>query len=399
MIQRQITSIIHPLRKQYPVITLTGARQTGKTTLLKSLYNDLPYVNLEDIDNRTLAKEDPRTFLNNYSDGAVLDEVQQAPQLFSYIQQIVDEKEVHFALSGSQNFQLLENITQSLAGRTAILTLMPFSYKELTDAGFAFENYESLVFKGGYPRLYDRDMDIVRYYQNYITTYVERDVRLIKNIENLTTFVRFIKLCAGRIGQLVNLQSLANDTGISTNTVKSWLSVLEASYIIYQHQPYYKNFNKRIIKSPKIYFYDTGLACSLLQIKSAEQLSSHYLIGGLFENFVLNEMHKFYANKGLKPSLSYWQSKEKKEIDVIIDEGTSLLTFEIKAARTKSSHFFDNLQYWQKLAGTDNNLLNVIYGGDENFKTSKGNYISWRGIDEVIGWWGGNRIDNISFHL
>lgn len=384
MIERKISDIILKLRDQFPVITLTGARQTGKTTLLKHIYTGLPYVNLEDIDNRNLAKEDPRTFLNNFPHGAVIDEVQQVPELLSYIQQIVDNKEVHFALSSSQNFQLIENITQSLAGRTAILNLLPLSYTELNEADFHFQDYEALIFKGGYPRLYDKTIDTYLFYQNYVTTYVERDVRQIKNIENLSLFTRFLGLCAGRIGQVVNLQSLANDTGVAVNTIKSWISVLEASYIIYLHRPHHQNFNKRITKSPKIFFYDTGLACNLLQIQSPQQLRSHYLIGGLFENFVLNEMHKSFTNRGLKPNLYFWQSKEKKEIDILWDKGTDLLPFEVKAARTRNTHFFDNLRYWQKLSDISTEKLKVIYGGEEDFKTSKGTFVSWRNVGGLI---------------
>ncbi len=380
MIRRHITDSIIKQRDKFPVVTLTGARQTGKTTLLKSLYQDLPYVNLEDVDNRILATEDPRGFLSNYPEGAVIDEVQQVPQLFSYIQQVVDNKDVHFALSGSQNFQLLQNITQSLAGRTALFTLMPFSYAELSEADYFFNRAEDLVYNGGYPLIYKKNIEPDLFYQNYISTYVERDVRQIKNVGNLSDFIRFIQLCAGRIGQVVNFQSLANDAGISPNTIKSWLSVLEASYIVYFHKPYFKNFNKQLIKSPKLFFYDTGLACALLQITSKEQLYSHYLTGGLFENFVLNEMSKAFFNKGLKPSLYFWQSKDKKEIDIILERGIDLFPFEVKIAQTKQTHFFDNLKFWSKLNETPPELLNVIYGGNENFKTSNGNFISWREI-------------------
>ncbi len=380
MINRQIAPSIVALRDKFPVVTLTGPRQTGKTTLLKSLYTDLPYVNMEDVDNRMLATQDPRGFLNNYPDGAVIDEVQQVPQLFSYIQQIVDQKDIHFALSGSQNFQLLQSITQSLAGRTAIFTLLPLSYTELSEAGHTFKRAEDLIYRGGYPRIFAKSIRPSVFYQNYISTYVQRDVRQLKNIENLSDFIRFVQLCAGRTGQVINFQSLANDTGVSPNTVKAWLSVLEASYIIYLHRPHHKNFNKQLIKSPKLYFYDTGLACNLLQIHSEEQLYSHYLVGGLFENFVLNEMYKTYLNEGLTPSFYFWQNKEKKEIDIIIEKGLELLPFEVKAAQTKSMHFFDNLLYWQKLNNMSSEKLNVIYGGNENFKTSNGNFISWRDI-------------------
>jgi predicted AAA+ superfamily ATPase len=384
MIQREITSKILELREKYPVITLTGARQTGKTTLLKSLYTDIPYINLEDIDNRTLAENDPRGFLGNFPAGAVIDEAQQVPKLFSYIQQIVDSKDVRFVLSGSQNFQLLQNISQSLAGRTAILTLMPFSRNELSTGGFHFDTYEEIVFKGCYPRMYDKNIAPPDFYPYYINTYIERDVRQIKNIENLTAFTHFLQLCAGRIGQVVNLQSLANDSGISVNTVKAWLSLLEASYVTYLYKPHHKNFNKRLVKSPKLYFYDTGLACSLLQIQSAEQLQSHYLKGGLFENFVINEMTRYFLNKGIKPQLCFWQNKDKKEIDIILDKGTSLFPFEVKASKTRNHHLLENLSYWNKLNNTPPEHLNLIYGGEEDFKTSAGHFISWKNIRQTL---------------
>lgn len=384
MLQREISKKIKELGKKYPVVTLTGARQTGKTTLLKSLYPKLPYINLEDIDNRILAETDPRGFLSNFPKGAVIDEVQQVPSLFSYIQQIVDNNNIHFALSGSQNFQLMQSITQSLAGRTAIFNLMPFSYTELKKGGHEFDSFEDIVFKGCYPRLYDKNIKPPDFYPYYINSYIERDVRQIKNIENLSAFSMFLQLCAGRTGQILNIHSLATDAGISPNTAKSWLSVLEAGYIIYLLKPHYVNFNKRLIQSPKLYFYDTGVACSLLHIQSKEQLNTHFLKGGLFENFVVNEFIKNYTNKGQKSPLYFWQSKDKKEIDIIVDNGTELLPFEIKSAKTKGSHLFQNLKYWQKLNNSHTNSLNLIYGGDENFKTSEGNYISWRNISKII---------------
>lgn len=385
MIQRSLTQKISDLKEKFPILTLTGPRQTGKTTLLKSVYKDVPYISLEDIDNRNLASSDPRGFLENYPNGAVIDEVQNVPELFSYIQGIVDSKDIHFALSGSQNFQLIEKITQSLAGRTASLKLLPFSYTELTQNNdFSFANYDEIVFKGGYPRLYDKNIDPIDFYPNYISSYIERDVRQIKNIENLNAFTTFLKLCAGRTGQLLNIQSLANDASISPKTAKSWLSVLEASYIIYLFQPHYKNFNKRLVKAPKLYFYDTGLASSLLNIENVNQLSSHYLKGGLFENYVINEFMKIRFNSGKKSNLFFWQSKEKKEIDIIAEQGDVLLPFEIKSSKTRLPNLLQNLQYWKKLNNIeDSKQLNVIYGGDENVTTSKGNYVSWRNIDEI----------------
>jgi hypothetical protein len=383
MIHRDISTKIQELRKKYPVLTLTGPRQTGKTTLLKAIYKDIPYITLEDIDNKNLALNDPKGFLSNFPKGAVLDEVQNVPELFSYIQGIVDSQDIHFVLSGSQNFQLLESITQSLAGRTAILKLLPFSYRELENGRFNFKTYEEIVFKGGYPRIYDKDISPNEFYPNYISSYIERDVRQIKNIENLSSFTTFLKLCAGRTGQLLNLNSLAIDAGISPNTAKSWLSILESSYIIYFLQPHYKNFNKRLVKTPKLYFYDTGLACSLLNIEEETQLTTHYLKGNLFENFVVNEFYKKRLNEGKKPNFYFWQNKEKKEIDLIIDNGSELLPFEIKSSKTKQPYLLENLQYWKKLNKLDSsNNLNIIYGGDDNFNTSEGNFMSWRTIHQ-----------------
>lgn len=381
MIPRKITEKIIALSKKYPVISLTGPRQTGKTTLLKAIYKDLPHVSLEDTDNKTLAMQDPRGFLSNYPQGAVLDEVQNVPGLFSYIQGIVDNQDVQFVLSGSQNFLLLEKITQSLAGRAAILKLLPFSLEELKATGISFESYEDAVFKGFYPRIYDKDIHPSDFFPSYINSYIERDVRQIKNIDNLSTFSAFLQLCAGRTGQLLNIQSMATDAGVSPNTAKSWLSILEASYIIYMLQPHYKNFNKRLVKSPKLYFYDSGLACALLKLESVEQLKTHYLKGNLFENFVINEFFKFKLNKGRSPNFYFWQSKSKKEIDLLVDEGGRLLPFEIKSSKTKQMHLLDNLLYWKTLnEQEDYDNLNVIFGGNESFNTSQGNFISWRSL-------------------
>lgn len=378
MISRETAAIIIKLRKQFPVITLTGPRQSGKTTLLRSIYKDIPYVSLEDIDIRNTAINDPRGFLNNFPRGAVLDEIQQTPELFSYLQGIVDEnKEIHFALSGSQNFLLLENISQSLAGRAAILKLLPFSMTELQNEGLIPDSYEQLIFKGMYPGIYDRDIEPGFFYPSYISTYIERDVRQIKNIENLNRFSNFLQLCAGRAGQIVNLNSLATDAGISPNTAKSWLSILEASYIIFFLQPYYKNYNKRIIKSPKLYFYDTGLACSLLGIIAADQIKTYHSKGALFENLIITELIKSRLHHGVNPRFYFWQNKTKQEIDLIIDKPEGPVAIEIKSGMTMNDSYFTNLKYWQKITDEKSENLNVIYGGDTDLKTSKGNYISW----------------------
>jgi predicted AAA+ superfamily ATPase len=381
MIKRELAIIINELRKKFPVITLTGPRQSGKTTILKSIYKDIPYVSLEDIDIRNNAIADPRSFLSNFPHGAVLDEAQRVPELFSYIQGIVDEKKsLHFVLSGSQNFLLLHNITQSLAGRAAILKLLPFSLSELSDEGISFENYEEVIYKGLYPGLYDRKIEPSFFYPSYINTYIEKDVRQLKNIGNLNNFSIFLQLCAGRTGQLLNLNSLATDAGISPNTAKSWLSILEASYIIYFLQPYHKNFNKRIIKTPKIYFYDTGLVCSLLGIDSAQQVKNYYSKGALFENLVITELIKSRFHKGQIPRFYFWQNKTKQEIDLIIDTMQNPLPYEIKSGKTMNDSYFSNLKYWQKLTDVESKNLNVIYGGDINLSTSNGNYIGWQSL-------------------
>jgi len=379
MIYREQTKILNEVRGKFPVITLTGPRQSGKTTLVKSVFNDIPYVNLEDIDVRYNALHDPRGFLSNFPDGAVLDEVQRTPELFSYLQGIVDNKRiVQFVLTGSQNFQLIQGITQSLAGRTMVLKLLPFSLDELSNEGIVFDTYEEVIFKGLYPGIYDKEINPRYFYPSYTGTYIEKDVRQIKNIENLNNFARFLQLCAGRTGQILNMNSLATDAGISTNTAKSWLSVLEASYILYFLQPYYKNYNKRIIKSPKIYFYDTGLVCSLLGIESVQQVKNYYARGALFENLVINEFMKKRLHNGITPRLYFWQNKTKQEVDLIAEQAGSVIAYEIKSSMTMNDDHFSNLKYWHQLTGESLEKMNVIFGGDDNFKTSKGNYISWK---------------------
>jgi len=382
MIDRTLRAKIQSVKEKFPILTLTGPRQSGKTTLLKTIYHDYPYVSLEDLDNRQLAKQDPRAFLANYPNGAVIDEIQNVPELFSYLQTVVDSKEIHFALSGSQNFLLLEKITQTLAGRTIILKLLPLSISEIQQKHH-ISHWEDLAFQGFYPRVYHKNIAPVDFYPSYINTYVERDVRSLKNIGDLVTFTNFLKLCAGRIGQILNVQSLATDAGISPNTAKSWLSIIETGYIVHFVQPHHNNLGKRIIKSPKLYFYDTGLACSLLGIENADQLRSHYLKGGLFENMVVNEFLKSRFNEGKASNIYFWQSKDRKEIDLVTDNQE---IYEIKTSQTRQPHLFDNLLYWQKLNPSSTNTPTVIYGGDENQITSQGLFLSWRNLgDSFIG--------------
>ncbi|MCB0531025.1 MAG: ATP-binding protein [Saprospiraceae bacterium] len=367
------------MQHKYPVLFLTGPRQSGKTTLIKNLFPDLPYFLLEEPDTRQFALRDPRGFLANLPNGAILDEVQRTPELFSYLQGIVDNQpDVFFVLSGSQNFLLSDHISQSLAGRTSVQKLLPLSYSELKMAGLPFNTLEDLLFRGGYPRLYDRNIAPVDFFPAYLETYVQHDVRLLKNIPDLDLFVRFMGLCAGRCGQLLNFQSLANDTGISPNTAKSWISILQASYVVFLLQPYHANFNKRITKSSKLYFYDTGLAASLLGLNRMEDLVNYHNKGALFENFVVSEATKDHFNRGIPMNAWFWQSQAGKEIDLLLQAGNEVFAIEVKAGKTFNLSYFQNLQYWQGIAGTSPEHCAVVYGGDNSVQTSNGKLISWR---------------------
>jgi predicted AAA+ superfamily ATPase len=386
MIERILAQKLIAMAQKFQVITLTGPRQSGKTTLVKAAFPSLQYVSLEEPDIRQIAISDPRGFLSNYGDGAILDEVQNAPDLFSYIQSIVDsDSHAIFILTGSSNFLLMEKISQTLAGRTAVFHLLPFSYIELTNGGFAFDQYETLIFKGQYPRIYDREINPPDFYPSYIQTYVERDVRMIKNIGDINTFIQFIQLCAGRTGQLVNYTSLANDAGISPNTAKSWISILEASYILYRLQPFHRNFNKRLVKSPKLYFYDTGLACSLLGIRDESQVNLHYIKGALFENLVINEFVKRDFHQGERRYPYFWQDSRGKEIDCLMVDGETTTPIEIKSGKTMSNSYFENLKYWRRLAGMVENQGYVVYGGDKSMQTSQGSLVSWKELGKILG--------------
>ena len=369
------------LAEKFQVITITGPRQSGKTTLVKAAFPKMAYVSLEEPDTRQFALADPRGFLSNYPSGAILDEIQQAPDLFSYIQGRVDERQdVQYILTGSANFLLMEKVSQTLAGRTAILHLLPLSLLEIGSSGLTPENH---IFKGHYPRLCDRGIPALDFYPSYIQTYVEKDLRLIKNITDLNTFIRFIQLCAGRIGQLINHTSLANDAGISPNTAKEWLSVLESSYILYRLQPYHQTFNKRLVKSAKLFFYDTGLACSLLGIRSEEQVNFHYQKGSLFENLIINEFIKRSYNRGENRHPYFWQDHHGKKIDCLLENGTRIVPVEVKSGKTLSTSYFDNLKYWNQLSGRGDEKGYVVYGGDESFYTSSGDLVSWRDLEKI----------------
>ena len=324
IIHRVLGEKIAAATGSFPVISLMGPRQSGKTTLIRTLFPDYAYRNLENLDDRMAAEEDPRRFLKPHAaSGLIVDEAQKVPSLFSYLQGIVDEsgKMGKFILTGSQNFLLLENITQSLAGRVALFNLMPLGIDELEIAELMPNDADQLIFTGGYPVLYDRSVGPPDYFPAYIQTYIERDVRSIKNIGDLSTFQRFVKLCAGRTGQLLNLSNLGSELGINYKTVRSWISVLEASFIVFLLQPHHRNFNKRIVKQPKLYFYDTGLLCALLDIQSPEQVSTHYLRGHLFENLVIAEYVKHRLHLGMRSNAFFWRNSTGHEIDLLIETG------------------------------------------------------------------------------
>ena len=370
MILRVAQAELINLSKQYKAIAVIGPRQSGKTTLVKSGFPDKPYVNLENPDMRNFALEDTKAFLGQFPNGAILDEVQRTPELFSYLQQILDENDqsAQFILIGSNNFLLQQSITQSLAGRVGYLNLLPFSLSEIK--GIAPTEIHELLFKGFYPPLYDKPFEIQKWFSNYIRTYIERDVRQLRSIENLVVFEKFLKLCAGRVGQLLNKNALALETGVDSKTIESWIGVLEASFIIFRLQPHHKNFNKRIVKMPKLYFYDVGLASALLGVQEAGQLEFHPFKGGLFENMVVVELLKQRLNKGKLNNMYFWRNSKGNEIDIVIDNFDELIPIEIKSGKTITNDYFKGLKYWNNLTGFSGGK--VIYGGNDYQKRSNG---------------------------
>ena len=380
--QRTITEKLQSLLEKFPVVTLTGCRQCGKSTLLKHLLPEYAYVTLEDIDTRQMAQTDPRHFLSIYDRRAIIDEIQQVPELLSYLQTHVDtgNESGMYVLTGSHNLLLMQSVSQSLAGRTALLTLAPFSVSELKSASFLPQTVNEMLYKGNFPRIYDKSIEPEDFYPPYIQTYIERDVRQIKNITNFSAFGRFLKLCAGRCSQILNVTALAEDAGVTRKTAESWLSVLETGYIIYLLKPYYKNFGKRIIKNPKLYFYDTGLVSSLLGLTNTEQVDSFYMRGALFENFVVAELLKRRLFHGKTDDLYFWRDSNGVEIDVLEEDGSELHAYEIKASETMNTAFFANIKKIKDIAGIPMTNTAVIYGGDKSLPASEtsGAYISWK---------------------
>ena len=381
-IPRLLTAPIRSACAHYPVISVTGPRQSGKTTLLKTMFPEYRYVNFEELDNRRYFMDDPRGFLHQYDRHVIFDEAQRVPELFSYLQAKTDADRImgQYILSGSQNFLLLEKITQSLAGRVGLFRLLPLSHAEMPLA-----RLEDAIFKGGYPALYDREAPIERFFQNYIETYVERDARSILNIKDLNTFQNFLRLCCGRVGQPLNLQSLSVEAGISTPTVKNWLSILEASYILFQLPPFFENFNKRLTKSPKLYFYDTGLLCNLLGIQNAMQVQQYYQRGSLFENMAIVELLKNRLNADHRPEFFFWQDSHKTEVDLIELAGTQTHLYEMKYSHTASTDFFKGMQSFRAAAPTmrqkGQNL--AIYAGDETQVRTFATIESWKNLPRL----------------
>lgn len=385
MIERILLKRLKEAAQGYPVVAVVGPRQSGKTTLVKATFPQMPYVSLETPDDRAFALDDPRRFLNQFPDGAIIDEVQRVPELFSYIQTIVDQRDKPgmFVLTGSQNFALTEKITQSLAGRVSMHTLLPLATAELRHAGQEPALLDELLFNGCYPRLYDKGLAPTAWLANYVQTYIERDVRQLRNIGDLATFDRFVRMCAARTGQLLNLSALGDDCGINHNTAKAWISILEASFILFRLPPHHRNFNKRLRKSPKLYFYDSGLACYLLGVRRAEELAIHPSRGALFETFIMSELRKRQLNEGLFSTLHFWQDKLGREVDCLIDRGLELTPVEIKAGQTISDDYFKNLEYWNRLAGNDPSNAYLIYAGRDSSQRKQAHVLSWHDLADV----------------
>ncbi|NCQ54692.1 MAG: AAA family ATPase [Candidatus Pacebacteria bacterium CG10_big_fil_rev_8_21_14_0_10_42_12] len=390
MIKRIITSQINRLKSGFPVIVVTGPRQSGKTTLIRKIFPNHQYFNLENPETLGIIESDPAGFINAKTKNVIFDEVQRFPQLVSYIQAAVEEQRLmgNFILSGSENLLLSEKINQSLAGRAAYINLLPLSMEELkSNIGVTEQVYEH-IFTGFYPAIFDKHIQSIDYYDQYLATYVERDLKQISNITNLSLFRKFLALLAGRIGQLVNASSLANDVGVAVNTIESWISILEASYLVFRLQPYFENYGKRYIKSSKIYFTDTGLACRLLGLTSANEVGKHYLVGGLFENFIIVELKKHILNHSKSAKLYFFRDSNGNEVDLIIDGGLYQIPVEIKSGATFSPDYLKGLKYWKKLKSSKPETKKalpgfVIYNGMLSHQSQNYELLSWSNINKL----------------
>jgi hypothetical protein len=384
MYKRKLEPILVSLAKQYPVLTITGPRQSGKTTLCRQAFPRKAYVNLENPDTRRLATEDPRGFLASVPDGAILDEIQRAPQLASYLQEIVDTERRNglFVLTGSQQFEVMTRISQSLAGRTALLKLLPLSIEEFPH-DLQTVSLDRLMLAGFYPRLHKEKLDPARFYSDYMETCIERDLRQLVSVKDLNVFERFVRLCAGRVGGLLNLHSLGNDAGVSHTTARAWITLLQAGYIVFLLEPHHANVRKRLVKTPKLYFYDTGLACSLLGLENEKQLARDPLRGGLFENLIVAEALKHRLNRGQRSQLAFYRDNVGNEVDLLYGHGSDALPIEVKAGATVASDYFKGLLHYAKVFPKSHGAA-LVYAGKEEYLHHGVRIVSVHGLHSLL---------------
>lgn len=379
MIVRKLSAKLKIVRPHFPILAILGPRQSGKTTLVKTLFDDLPYVTLEDRDTQRFAIEDPRGFLNNLKEGAVIDEAQNVPDLFSFLQTHVDalQKKGRFILTGSQNFLMHSKISQSLAGRVVLSTLLPLSLEEIGERNS--KDLLSCVLQGGYPALQTMPEEtFTAWFNSYVQTYIERDVHSLKNIGDLSKFRLFLELCANRVGQILNVSSLAQDAGIARQTATQWLSLLEASFVIFLLKPYHTNYNKRLIKNPKLYFFDTGIVNYLIGIRQKEQLLKSYLKGSIIENWVMSELYKAHTNRLIPQKLYFWRDRTGHEVDCLLETGTTVRAIEVKSSETIQREYYKGIGYWQKISGHQDAFL--IYGGTRQEDRHNVTAIGWQAL-------------------
>lgn len=389
MIPRTLTPTLHRLAKGFPILTLTGPRQSGKTTLCKAAFPHLSYVSLEAPDVRRHAREDPRGFLSGLTSGAILDEIQRAPELTSYLQVMVDEDPTpgRFVLTGSEHLSLTAATSQSLAGRTAVVHLLPFDRAEIRAAGHGDDDLLTTLWRGGYPALFDRDVAVGDWLSAYEAMYLERDVRQVLKVGDLDAFATFLGLCAGHTGRIVNLSALGGDAGVSHNTARAWMSVLEASFITFALRPWHRNLGKRLVRRPKLYFWDTGLLCHLLGIREPRELDRHPLRGAVFENLVVAELARTAHHQGLRPRMWFYRDQRQLEVDLLIERGAELLAIEAKSGQTVGGDFFSALAAFDALRRQSEPSAQtrcwLVYGGEVGQRRSAGEAISWRQMDDI----------------
>lgn len=390
VIPRTLEPKLRALAGYYPVVAVTGPRQSGKTTLCRATFPDRPYVSLEALDMREFARDDPRGFLAEYREGAIIDEVQHLPGLLSYLQTEVDERPDpgRFVLTGSQRFGLSDSIAQSLAGRCGLLVLLPPGLEELRSFPSVPSGLYELLWQGAYPRIYDRGIPARQWLADYTATYVQRDVRQILNVADLQAFTAFLRLCAGRTAQEVNLSALGGDAGVSHNTARAWLSVLEASYLVHRLPAWHRNTRKQVVKAPKLHFFDSGLLCYLLGIREPEQLRVHPLRGAIFESWVVAELYKGQVHRGIEPSLFHYRESRGVEVDLLVERGERWQAIEAKSGETIARDFFKNLERFatsdQSPAPVGRIESLVIYGGDRSQQRSQGRVVAWRDVPQLV---------------